>query len=107
MTSIEALTDTSHGRPTVSDVLVAPSGERTFTLTFEPGQTLSAHSNPARLTISVTEGSGVIALEQVAVRALAAGDFVQLQPAEMHSIIAGPDGLELVVSSVENCCRMC
>jgi len=80
---------------------------KTFTITFEPGQFLPTHANPSRVVISVVRGSGTIALIADPGRRLWAGDFVQLEPNEPHAVTAGEDGLELLVSLVENCCGGC
>ena len=92
--------------PVMSHVQVSDAG-RTFNLTFHPGDVLPAHSSPSRLTISVMRGSGMIELDDTPVRVLEESDFVQMDPGVMHTITAGDSGLELVISTVENCCRIC
>ena len=97
---------TASSRPTVSGKEDTPLG-KSFTITFEADQRLPTHSNPARVVISVVRGSGSIALTADPARSIAEGDFVQLEPNEPHAVTAGSDGLQLVVTMVENCCRMC
>lgn len=97
---------TPPNRPTVSDVQDTALG-RSFTITFEPGQSLPTHANPSRIVISVVRGSGAIALVNDPGRTIRQGDFVQLDPNEPHAVVAGGEGLELLVSLIENCCRMC
>lgn len=97
---------TPPSRPVVSDKQDTPLG-KAFRITFEAGQRLPTHANPSRIVISVVRGSGSITLTTDAERSLAQGDFVQLDPNEPHAVTAGDDGLEVLVTMVENCCRMC
>ncbi len=96
----------SPSRPTVHDKHDTPLG-RAFRITFDAGQRLPTHANPSRIVISVARGSGIILLSADAERQLVQGDFVQLEPNEPHAVTAGNDGLELLVTMVENCCGMC
>ncbi len=93
-------------RPVMSAVLDAPL-VGSFTVTFAPGQHLPTHANPSRIVISAVRGSGTIALLSDPGRQLVEGDFVQLASNEPHSVTAGDEGLELLVTPIENCCRMC
>lgn len=93
-------------RPVVSEVQDTPLG-RSFTVTFMPGQRLPTHANPSRIVISVVRGTGTIALVNDAPRQLSHGEFVQLEPNEPHAVTAGDDGLELLVTAIENCCGLC
>ncbi len=97
---------TPPSRPVVYDKHDTPLG-KAFRITFEAGQRLPTHANPSRIVISVVRGSGNIVLTADAERQLVQGDFVQLEPNEPHAVAAGDEGLELLVTMVENCCGMC
>ena len=83
-------------RPAGSDVQDTALG-RSFTITFEPGQSLPTHANPSRIVISVVRGTGAIALVNDPGRTIREGDFVQLDPDEPHAVVAGSERLVLLV----------
>jgi quercetin dioxygenase-like cupin family protein len=93
-------------RPAVSDV-EERDGERRFTLSFQPSQSLPNHRSPSRLVIAVVAGSGEITLADGGPRWMQAGLVFQVDPGIEHAIVAGPEGLELVVRLVGNCCEAC
>jgi quercetin dioxygenase-like cupin family protein len=93
-------------RPVVSDVEQGPNG-RQFTVTFLPGQELPPHRNASKVVITAVDGSGEITVEGIGTRALPCGTFVQLEPNAEHAVVAGDQGLQLVVRLVANCCGQC
>lgn len=100
------VTGSSLGRPIVSEPQDGPGG-RTFTIRFEPGQELPVHRNKSRVVITAARGEGTIIVAGDGARVLAAGDTVQLEPDVQHGVVAGNDGLELVVGLVSGCCGSC
>lgn len=93
-------------RPVASDLERGPEG-RSFTVHLDPGQELPPHRNAARVVITAVRGSGAITIGDLDTRALAEGTFVQLEPNAEHGVVAGADGLELLVALVANCCEAC
>jgi quercetin dioxygenase-like cupin family protein len=74
---------------------------------FEPGQELPTHRNVSRVVITAVRGAGSITVDDAGARILNAGDLVQVGPKAPHSVVAGPDGLELLVVLTPNCCGTC
>ena len=97
---------TPAGRPVVSGLAHGPAG-RSFTLVLEPGQELPPHRNAARVVITAVHGSGAITVAGAGTRALVQGAVVRLDPDVGHAVVAGGDGLELLVALSPNCCESC
>lgn len=93
-------------RPTISDVQTGPEG-RWFTVTFLPEQALPSHRNAHPIVIEAQEGAGVLTAASCGSRQLVAGDAVQLEPQEVHDVVAGAEGLVLRVRLIAACCDSC
>lgn len=77
---------------------------RWFTLRFEPFQRFPEHRNAATIALRAICGTGI--LERGVHRAeLFPGHEVALRPSELHSVVAGAEGLSLRVTlPVEGSC---
>jgi quercetin dioxygenase-like cupin family protein len=94
-------------RPTISDVVRDDVGNRSFTITFAPGDQLPVHRNASRILIEVVEGDGVVGVDGGGPSGVVAGDQVQVAPHAPHDVAAGTRGLVLRVHLVSDCCTAC
>lgn len=93
-------------RPVVSALHDGPAG-RSFTVQFQPGEELPTHRNASRVVITAVRGTGTITIGDHGTRVLREGTFVQLEPNAPHAVVAGGEGLELLVVLAPNCCGAC
>lgn len=92
--------------PIVSDVTEDETG-RSFTVHFAPYQRLLEHRNSARIVIMAITGRGILTVDGLEAREIAAGDVVQLDANVVHAVEALDEPLELQVVLRPNCCGTC
>ncbi|MEI2719663.1 MAG: cupin domain-containing protein [Gemmatimonadales bacterium] len=92
--------------PIVSDVTEDETG-RSFTVRFAPHQRLLEHKNRARIVIMAITGRGILTVDGLEAREIAAGDVVQLDANVVHAVEALDEPLELQVVLRPNCCGSC
>lgn len=93
-------------RPAVTDQRDGPEG-KSFVLRFQPGQRLPDHRNGSRVRIVARAGTGLLVVEGLGPRMLAAGESVQLEPNVMHGLEAGAQAWVVEVHLIEGCCPGC
>ena len=93
-------------RPAVTDRQDGPEG-KSFVLRFQPGQKLPDHRNGSRLRITARSGTGLLVVEGLGSRMLAAGESVQLEPNVVHALEAGVHAWEVEVHLIAGCCPGC
>lgn len=101
-----AHTTSPMSRPTISDRTEGPDG-KSFVLTFQPGQRLPDHRNASRLRIVGREGRGLLVVDGLGARMLAAGQAVQLEPNVVHALEAGAEEWVVEVHLIAGCCPGC
>jgi quercetin dioxygenase-like cupin family protein len=93
-------------RPAVTDRQDGPEG-KSFVLRFLPGQKLPDHRNASRLRIVARSGTGLLMVDGLGSRMLAAGEAVQLEPNVIHGLEAGTHPWEVEVHLIAGCCPGC
>lgn len=78
-----------------TEILHDEASARVVMFHLKPGQQVPPHTSPSSVLVTVLSGDGEFSGSDGAV-ALRAGDSAVYAPAEVHGMVAGPDGLRFM-----------